>query len=238
MKLYVYCFVEDLDAFPESLTGIAGNQVRLLKVEDFSVLVSDFLDDTISINRHNVLAHAAVIQRVLARTTPLPFRFGTIVAEQELRNYVTAKRETLATKLQNIRGCIEMNAKVIWHGDGVVAERLPDLKDRPGTTFLAEKRRELLGGEARAAEAKKIVSWLEQHVGEIVREERIEDGRTDKLILAAAHLVERSAVEQYRARLKAAREQRPELHFLVSGPWAPYSFANIDLEFKSHFGVS
>jgi len=71
-----------------------------------------------------------------------------------------------------------------------------------------------------------------------VKETCTETNATDKLILVAAHLVERAVVEQYRARVKTAREERPELHFLVSGPWPPYSFANIELEFKSQFGVS
>ena len=39
-------------------------------------------------------------------------------------------------------------------------------------------------------------------------------------------------------RLGEARKTRPELHFLVSGPWPPYTFSNIELEFKSQFGVS
>jgi len=238
MKLYAYCFIEDIEGLPETLTGIDGNQVRLLTVEGFSLLVSDFSGGSVPINRHNVVTHAAVVQRVLTRTTPLPLRFGTLVTEEQLRNYVIARRDALEVKLQSIRGCIEMNAKVIWNGDGVVAVRLPEINDKPGTTFLAQKRREILGSEARIAEARRVVSWLEQHVREIIRDEKIEEGRTDKLFLAAAHLVERGAVEQYRARLKAARQERPELHFLVSGPWAPYSFANIDLEVKSQFGVS
>ncbi len=101
-----------------------------------------------------------------------------------------------------------------------------------------EKRRELLGSEARTAEAQAIASWLEAQIGEVVRETRIHTNLTDKLLLATSHLVERGVVEQYRTTLKSARLQRPELNFLVSGPWPPYSFANIDLEFKSQFGVS
>lgn len=238
MKLYVYCLTEDVHAAPESLTGIAGNQVRLVRVGEFSLLVSDFSGDKVLINRHNVLAHAVVIQRALTHTTPLPFRFGTVVDEEQLRNYVTAKRDALAAKLKGIRGCVEMNVKLIWQNGGVMEQRLPEVADKPGTAFLAQKRRELLGSETRVAEAKKVASWLEQHMGEIIKERRIEESRTDKLILTAAHLVEREAVEQYRARLKAARAERPELHFLVSGPWAPYSFANIELEVRSQFGVS
>jgi hypothetical protein len=58
------------------------------------------------------------------------------------------------------------------------------------------------------------------------------------MVLAAAHLVERGRLPAYRKGLGAARTERPDLHFLISGPWPPYSFANIDLEFNSQFGVS
>ena len=61
---------------------------------------------------------------------------------------------------------------------------------------------------------------------------------TEKLIIAAAHLVDRDAIAKYRDQLAEARKLREELHFLVSGPWPPYSFSNIDLEFKTRFGVS
>jgi hypothetical protein len=42
----------------------------------------------------------------------------------------------------------------------------------------------------------------------------------------------------FRSELEGLRDERPELHFLVSGPWPPYTFANIDLEFETQFGVS
>jgi len=57
-------------------------------------------------------------------------------------------------------------------------------------------------------------------------------------LFAAAHLVERSTVQAYREKVSEAVKRRPELHFLVSGPWPPYSFANIELEFLTQFGVT
>src|SRR5689334_3546802 len=197
MKLYAYCFTEDGDAPSESLTGIEGSQVRVLKAEGFSVLVSNFSADTVPVNRHNVLAHSAVIQRVLAHTTPLPLRFGALAGEEQLRNYVSAKHEALQEKFDSIRGCIEMNVKLISQGAEVVAEpHLPEPADKLGTAFLVQKKREILGSETRIAEAKRLTVWLEQHVGDLIKEASIEQGRTEKLILAASHLLERGVLEQ------------------------------------------
>jgi hypothetical protein len=241
MKVYVYCVTAGIDALPHPLRGIAGGEVRLLKAGDFSVVVSDFAGEKAPVNRENVVAHAAVVQSALEHTTPLPFRFGVVVTQAQLESFVTARHDALKARLDLVRGCVEMSVKVIssaHNGEPRLEQQTTTLGDKPGTMFLLEKRRELLGSEARAAEAQQIASWLQMQVGEVVRETRIETNLTDKLLLATSHLVERGVVEQYRTRLKSARLERPELNFLVSGPWPPYSFANIDLEFKTQFGVS
>jgi hypothetical protein len=238
MKLHVYCLVEPVETLPTSLHGVAGVLVRQLDIGDFSFLVSDFPDRSVPVTRGNALAHAAVIQSVLRETTPLPFRFGTLVTAEQLENYVTAKREALKSRLEQVRGCIEMNVKIISDHKWTDVCPAIETQETPGTAFLSEKRREILGSEARAAEAKRVAEWLEGQVGEVVRQSDIKTNLTGRLLLAGAWLIERERVDQFRIKVAEARQQRPDLHFLLSGSWAPYSFANMDLEFKTHFGVS
>lgn len=238
MKLYVYCLVEHTETLPNALHGIAGALVRQLEIGDFSFLVSDFSDRAVPVTRENALAHAAVIQSVLKETTPLPFRFGTLVNEQELENYVAARSKALRSKLDQVRGCVEMNVKIISDRDWTEEPQASGPQEKPGTAFLTEKRREILGGEARAAEAKQVAAWLEGQLAAVAKQAQFQTSPTEKLILTAAHLIEKERLDEFRARVTEARRQRPDLHFLLSGPWAPYSFANIDLEFKTHFGVS
>jgi gas vesicle protein GvpL/GvpF len=244
MKLYLYCLIDD-DASIESVIysganeGISGSTVTLYYPNDFGLLVSDFAGASVPVTRENVLKHAAVVSGVLPVTTPLPFRFGTLATEEELDSYLNARAEALRAKQAHVRGCVEMSVKIIW--DRNWTEDLAVMVNRdekPGTAFLAEKRREILGSEARAVEAKKIAGWLGDRLADAVREDALKTDFTSKLLVTAAHLVPREAVDEYRGRLKSAQLERPELHFLVSGPWPPYSFANIDLEFKTQFGVS
>jgi gas vesicle protein GvpL/GvpF len=240
MKLYVYCLVEGLDSLSRTRSGMDRAPVRLLKSGDFSVVVSDLAGDAVPVNRDNALAHASVIRSLLDETTPLPFRFGSIVSEQQLESYLNSHAEALQAKLNLIRGCVEMSTKIIWDrewpDESPAREQAPP--DTPGTAFLTEKRRALLGNEVRASEATRVAAWLQERIGEAAKDTRISKNSTEKLLVAVSHLVERGSVAKYRRLVGAARDERPELHFLVSGPWAPYSFANIDLEFKSQFGVS
>jgi hypothetical protein len=237
MKFYVYCLAEKIDA-PPPVRGISGARVEVIKVEDWQLLVSEFeADSAPPVTRENALTHDAVVRSVLNETTPLPFRFGTVQTEPQLLSYIRTHRVALAAKLAQIRGCVEMNVKIISHTTDLdtTAEAI---EQGPGARFLKEKQRELFGSERRAMEAREVAAWLEEQTESFVRQKEISLCPTEKLIVAAAHLVAREQVTKYRDRLASAREMRPELHFLVSGPWPPYTFSNIELEFKTRFGVS
>jgi hypothetical protein len=235
MKLYAYCLIED--PFETTARGISGAAVRSLQIDELAVLVSDINSDTVSVTRENALDHAAVVRSVLDRTTPLPFRFGTLVTEQQLRSYISARKPALQTRFTHVRGCVEMSVKIIREVSDEDKTQVPD-EITSGTSFLEEKRRELLGSEQKTAEANEIKTWLHQQVDGLIRDEQVTMRPSEKLVLAAAHLIERDKIGQYKGRLSTARKNRPELHFLFSGPWPPYSFANIELEFKTQFGVS
>jgi hypothetical protein len=242
MKLYLYCLI-DHDASVESVIfsgpreGISGSLVTLYCPGDFALLVSDFAGGSVPVTRENVLKHAAVVGSLLPETTPLPFRFGTLATEAELDSYLNARSKALLAKFDLVRGCVEMGVKVIWDRQWSEEASSDDIL-KPGTAFLKEKRREILGSAARSEEAKRIARWLEERLGDVVRQTELKTDFTSKLLVTAAHLVPRESVDEYRARMKNVQLERPELHFLVSGPWPPYSFANIDLEFKTQFGVS
>jgi hypothetical protein len=244
MSLYLYCLIDD-DAnvqdviFAGDREGISGSTVTLFCPGDFCLLVSDFDGPSVPVTRENVLKHAGVVSSLLPFTTPLPFRFGTLATEPQLDSFLASRSEGLRAKQALVRGSVEMSVKIIW--DREWAEEAVAKADRhegPGTAFLAEKRREILGSEARNVEAKRIAGWLEERLADILKDKAIKTNSTEKLLVTASHLVPREWVEEYRSRLKTLQLERPELYFLASGPWPPYSFANIDLEFKTQFGVS
>jgi len=237
MKLYVYCLAEKIDLPAPPVSGISGARVDLITVEDFSLLVSEFEGDSVSVTRENVLNHDNVIRSVLKGTTPLPFRFGSVVTTKQIAGYVNTHHANLKTNLARVRGCFEMGVKIISNTDQTDSGSKSD-EIGPGAAFLYRKQREILGGEQRTEEAKQVAAWLSEQVEGLVKQEEVTLCATEKLIVAAAHLVSRPEVAKYRGRLAEARKTRPELHFLVSGPWPPYTFSNIELEVKTRFGVS
>ena len=240
MKLYAYCVIEELPAGAvDSMPGIDGAQSFLLQSGNLAAVVSASEEERIDVTREHVLGHERVVRRLLSLTTPLPFRFGTVVNEPELRSYLESHHSSILSQLERVRGCVEMSVKVIWDLEKIkreaaeredpqdaLGERQP--ANRSGTAFLAAKKREIEGAGLLKERGEAVASWLMDCLDGSMRDAVVNVQPSQPLVLAAAHLVERGQLERYRAALRSARESRNELHFLTSGPWPPYSFTNIN----------
>ena len=238
MKFYVYCIASTPVELDTSLSGVGGGAVEQLIVDGLSVVASKFDTDRVSVSRENILRHEAIVRNVLAMTTPLPFRFGTLVTEAGLRSYVTSRKAALQDRLEVVKDSVEMSIKVIWQ-NAVDDESPPTTEDLGiGAAFLVAKRQELFGEERLVKRSQEIADWLSGRIKNLVKKENITVHPKQKLVVAGAYLIQRAIQAQFRTRVEELAVERPELHFLTSGPWPPYTFANIDLEFETQFGVS
>lgn len=242
MRLYAYAIVNS-SFQPDNTIGLSDQTVYSVATGSLGAIVSDFEGDAVSITKENVLTHQRVVTTVLEQTTPLPFRFGTLVTQQQLQSYLESRAVALTKNLEVVDGCVEMSIKIIWQDapkEHSLANNLRVNRSGEGTgaAFLRSKSQQIKGDEELLERANTIGSWLKNYVMAEVRDARLEVTPSQRLVLAASCLVQRSRLDSYRAALERARQERPDLHFLTSGPWPPYTFANIDLEFKTHFGVS
>ena len=241
MRVYVYCLADGIERLNNPLLGVSGATVRIVEFEeDLSALVSVCPSDAFQVNRKNALAHHEVVRTITQQTTPLPARFGTLVTVAQLRHYVSTHQQAIKAKLTHVRGRVEMTVRMIHTTEANLShDAVNENVLGPGTAFLLEKRRKVLREEAGAAQKDQLSEWLRDKLGDLIKDEKISVVPSETVMLARAdHLIERGNIPQYRERMARAVEERPEIRFMVSGPWPPYSFANIELEFSSQFGVT
>src|SRR5437588_5468313 len=227
MSLYVYCLSDELEAATiEGLTGVGGAAVRVLSLGRIGAVVSGFEDESVAVTGENVRAHNRVNSQVLAATTPLPFRFGTRVAESRLAEYVASNEEPLTASLARVRGCVEMSVKIRdasgkAEGEGRRAKDGSEeaagedalrasarggevsegsARGGRGTAFLLAKRREILGDESARFRAEEVAAWLAAGVADAARESDVRVYPSGAIVVRAAHLVERACIEEYRER--------------------------------------
>jgi hypothetical protein len=239
MKLYAYCLVEGLDTLDVTdvqVRGIEGAAVRLLKIDEFGVLVSD--GESFPLTRESAIAHDTVVRSIFDRTTLLPFRFGSVVSEQQLRHYLATYKPALKKSFAHVRDCVQMDLRIIWQRSKTDGDETPE-KQGPGTAFLEKKRRELLGDEGHVTQKAEVSDLLRKELGDVIQDQEIALRPLQTAVLVTVfHLVEGANIQRYQEIVQEIRNNRPDLRIRMSGPWPPYSFANIELEFKSQFGVS
>ena len=250
MPTYLYCLVSAAaDAASPPAAGLDGAPVRRLDVGGLAAWVSDVGAASVTPTVAAARAHDAVVRAAMERETPLPARFGqTFADDAALRAALAPREEPLVGALERVRGAVEMTVRVLLedapaaappeaaadapHGapSDAPAGRVGGAAAERGRAYLTRLRERRRAEEARQERADFLHDRVAAAVAGVVRGEvRAPLGR-DGRALSMSHLVPADAVDRYRDAVRALRQGDPPLRMLISGPWAPYSFATIARE--------
>src|SRR5437763_16071189 len=94
--------------------GVQGEQTRTLRVDDLGAIVSDVGGDELLARRRDVEAHMSVLEAAHADGTVLPFRFGTVVEDDDaMRVVIRQSAPQYRSLLDRIRGRTQMTLKAV-----------------------------------------------------------------------------------------------------------------------------
>jgi hypothetical protein len=253
MSCYIYCFCERPAPEIQQDSGVDGSPIRAVDREGIVAVIADSCGSPAR-SVENVIAHNRVVNSLLQFTTPIPCRFGTILSNRELEEYIAANGPELRTLMVKFRGCVEMALRITWNPeeDSPTDRRSPPVPPSdtagspiadeielgsasvplepggPGTRFLVEKLRQAASRDRANRRAHSILQWADSGFADLVRD-RIARLRPETAMVAdIAHLVERARLEQYRDLFRKMAAARADVCLSSSGAWAPYSFAVVD----------
>jgi hypothetical protein len=219
MSLYAYGLGRRGETrLPEDLRGLADELVRVEVVAGIEAIVTEFRDKAAVPNRENILAHERVLDAALEHSTPLPFRFGTVISLEKLSQFIQSNEKSLNDDLQKVSGCVQMTARLLAKSSDEESRVEAGTIQNPGTQFLKER-------QARRRVMTEAAEWFTEamrNVAETATTSILSDHR--QAMATIAHLVPRSKVEAYRNRFDEICQGRPDLGCLRSGPWPPYAF--------------
>ena len=237
MAWYAYCVAEK-QAFPElqrhrkpipleSVAGIQGNQVFLYPASDLAVLVSEHLHSDTS-PQQAAVDHARVIGDCFKMSTVLPFRFGTVFANDEaLRRSVRSNQRNFQSNLAQLHGKTEMHIKVTLDDccREQVASAFP-VDNTAGRPYLSNLRETASRQRERQTLARTLCMQINRMFAPL--EEEVSCRRLDsgKMQLDVSHLIDTRLVERYRNKFATAKQIMPDCHLQLSGPWPPYHFVH------------
>jgi hypothetical protein len=235
MAWYAYC-ISEKQAFPEllrhrkpvpleSVAGISGNQVFLYPASDLAVIVSE-QDPSEALPSKAAVDHARVIAECFKQSTVLPFRFGTVFADDEaLRRSVRSNQRQFLGNIDRLRGKAEMHLKVLVD-DSCTQKTVPVLMDVVGKEYLSSLRENATRQRERQTKARAVSVQMHRMFSPL--DEEISCRRTDagKMVLDIAHLIDHRTIERYQNKYSTATVTMKDCHMQMSGPWPPYHFAH------------
>jgi len=220
--------------------GLAGQSVTLLPAGPLVAIVSGAPDHPIAGTRRNMLAHTAVLERVLTQVDVLPLRFGTIAPDRvTLHRGILSTAKVLTDALAAVAGRVELGVKATWRDDIAYREileadpALRHLRDRLQARPVSQtyyerielgRRVEAALAGRRESESAAILAELEPLAERVAVLKNVDDS----MLLNRAFLVRRDAEPRFDAAMAMLAERfGARLDFRYVGPIPAYNFVTL-----------
>ena len=227
MPTYLYCIIPAGHEAPAaSQRGVDGAPVRELCASGLAAWVSDVPDTTMSPSVSRARAHDDVVRDAMARATPVPARFGQVLAgDTPVAALLDERRESLLESLERVHGCVEMTVRVLLAGQGAASGPAPRESGSAYLRWVRERQQVRQAVSDQAEFLRRGVARAVEEAG-VVREIVWATVAPGARSLEAAHLVPRALIARHREVVRAAVERDYRMKVMLSGPWAPYTFCS------------
>lgn len=222
---YLYGIAKRRPKLSVAVSGIGGAPVQLLPWRGIAVAASPIETWNVAVNESNVRRHEHVIEAVMAETTVLPLRFGSVIGDADAyRRQLSQGYRLLTQRLALLAGRVEFGIRVVG---GAIREPSrhveppPHAPMGPGTAYLRSLARpcsdwpdslDISVHRALDPWAVTSVLWPQD---------------TPSSELRASFLVERRGIEAFRQEVAGLQVNRQDLRVSCTGPWPPYSFVDV-----------
>jgi Gas vesicle synthesis protein GvpL/GvpF len=243
-RKYIYAIIDGMPRGEYGPLGIDGNALEFISGRGVTSVLSAIDAERIRPERRHLAAHREVLRRLIAQEEAvLPICFGTIAAgPDEVAAMLGRNRAELARQLRRVAGTVEMGLRAVWEVNNifdyfiVLKPELRAARDRVfgrhgqptqdeqielGRTF------ERLLAQERDAHTRTV----EQALSACCAETKRHPPRDEREVMNLACLIRRDRQAAYEAAVfEAASHFDNSFAFDYSGPWAPHSFAEMDIK--------
>lgn len=240
MPHYVYGIV-GAGTKPPAGRGIASARVKLVAGDGAAALVSDLPAGEVRLGRDEMLAHARVLEKALARGTVLPMRLGVVMSDHdEIRQRLLDDHAAdLSAQLSEFDGKVEVRIRAVYEEDSLLREVVR------GDPKIAALNRSMSGQSdeatyyARIELGERVAAGVERRrehdADEIidalaVAALAVDEGKTghERVAVNASFLVERARLKEFNEILDAIAEAHGgRIRFKYTGPLPPHSFVQL-----------
>jgi len=214
--LYLYALSEPPTTAPD-VPGLDDTKLDVERAGEIDAVVSVLDRTRVEPSEKAILDHARVVDRLAeSNDAVLPARFGRGFADAAaLRAAVAERAADLERALDLVRGCAEVSLRALARGGGA-GTPAGSGRDYMRARLGEQRRTQRLAGE------------LHEPLAAIARTATKSVGTGSELVLSAAYLVPREAIDDFNAQVARLGGDHPDVTLACTGPWPPYSFATVE----------
>jgi hypothetical protein len=221
------------------LKGLDGAAVYAIPYQDISAAVSDLNGHPLTLSPEVALQYENILDRLMTRYSLLPMRFGTLVKNDPAVIAILQKYyPDLIRNLSQVKDKVEYGVKLLWDLAQISAQIRTrcDNETVPLKGFgrlneaslhhqyLLKKFQELQFEEALLQKAESVIETIHTPLKELSACSKYQTMITPKIILDATYLVATDQQKTFIHTVQALEDKKPEVKFLLTGPWPPYNF--------------
>jgi hypothetical protein len=218
--------------------GLEGGEVYFVTVGNIAAAVSRVSRARLRPERKHLLAHQAVLRRLMEHGGILPATFGLVARDDEaVRGRLLESQSLFQEQLAHVDGKVEMGLKVSWSAPdlfGYFVARHPELaaaRDRMKSGGISReeliavgKLFESLREADRQVHAERVAATLQERGIEL----KWNTPRGEREVMSFSCLVPREALDTFEKVVEAAATGFDDhFTFEFNGPWAPHSFTEL-----------
>ncbi|MFI6600251.1 GvpL/GvpF family gas vesicle protein [Nonomuraea sp. NPDC050536] len=247
---YLYAVARDRGLpCPDDLKGVAGETVRTISHAGLVAYVStvpldQFGEEPLRRSMEDLdwlgetaRAHHRVVEEVAGSAPAAPVRLVTVYSgEDQIRDLLDERHDDFAEVLSRVEGRQEWGVKAYAETtEAPPAEPPGEQPTSPGTAYLKRRQASLHTREESWRRAIGRAGHIHDTLASIAvasRRHRAQDpelsGRDEWMVLNGAYLVDDTRREEFARTVDGLRGEDLELE--LTGPWAPYSFTELEEE--------
>lgn len=239
-SIYIYCIINSADEINELVDGC---RIYSIPWREQAAIVSDFVKpiDMKEHIRESALTHEKVAELMMSRFTVLPMRLLTIVGDREkVLAMLKENYSDFEGNFERLAQKAEFGLKVLWPVSQIKERLQNDCETHgsdeiisgvsPARTYMENKFGIYKAEKALQEEAERYITATDEFFSGIAVEKRLEKLPTEKMLLKASYLVDKSRHEEVTVAFEKLRKAQPGLMYQFSGPWPPYNFIRMKVK--------
>lgn len=233
---YIYCLVRNTEIGPEAFPrGLDGAEIHHASFSGVGALISSLDHAHLVSSVQSILDHQAVVVASLKLfRSIIPCRFGTLFSDEEsILTFLKEHYLCIDAQLTRLEGKIEVSVHAIFNGkmDDEETGSFP----LSGIDYLLRKKEKFDAIRVLEEEADRFNRDLNKALSPLWSEVKVQrvpgvsSPGEKKLLNSICYLVEQQKLLDFKNVYQRFKSDKPSLRLLYTGPWPPYSFADIDL---------